>query len=496
MKHEKIGIKWKIFIYMLSFIAVLLALLWIFQTIYLDDFYKMIKQNEIDEALEHVEAIIDADDMTEGLELVSTSYDICVLVTDMYGNELYSLDRNKQCYIHKMRRDERISLIGNAVLNGGAYEETVAASNNLDGMGMEPNPDINDRFDWYWPDKGHRLEQMITAESLVKVKIFDRSDGTEIAVMLNTVITPVDATIQTIRVQLVYISVIMVAMALIIAFIIAWRISKPIVKINESAKKLGTGDYSVKFEGDNYKEIAQLSATLNHATAELAKAEGLQRELLANVSHDLRTPLTMITAYSEVMRDLPGENTPENVQVVIDEAKRLTNLVNDLLDISKLQSGVAELELKEYDLTESIESVIGRYAKFMEQNGYVINFEYDRHVSVEADEYKIYQVIYNLVNNAINYTGEDKTVTVKQHVVGSIVRIEVADTGQGIAKEELENVWERYYKVDKSHKRAVMGTGLGLSIVKNVLRLHNAQFGVISEKDQGSIFWFELKIKS
>jgi signal transduction histidine kinase len=203
----------------------------------------------------------------------------------------------------------------------------------------------------------------------------------------------------------------------------------------------------------------------------------------------------MITAYSEVMRDLPGENTPENVQVVIDEAKRLTALVNDLLDISKLQSGVAELELKEYDLTESIQSVMDRYAKFMEQNGYVINFSYDRHVHVYADEYKIYQVIYNLVSNAINYTGADKTVTVTQKVAGDIVRIEVSDTGVGIAKEELENVWERYYKVDKTHKRAVMGTGLGLSIVKNVLKLHKARFGVMSEEEKGTTFWFELKAK-
>ena len=250
----------------------------------------------------------------------------------------------------------------------------------------------------------------------------------------------------------------------------------------------------MKFDGTSYKEIAQLSDTLNHTTQELAKAEGLQRELVANVSHDLRTPLTMITAYAEVMRDLPGENTPENVQVVIDEAKRLTSLVNDLLDVSKLQAGVTELDAKEYDLTESIESVLLRYSKFLEQNGYTIDFEYDRHVMVVADEYKIYQVIYNLVNNAINYTGDDKLVVVRQRVLGSIVRIEVIDTGKGIAPEEINNVWERYYKVDKNHKRAVMGTGLGLSIVKNILKLHNFKYGVNSQLDKGTTFWFEVKL--
>ena len=220
----------------------------------------------------------------------------------------------------------------------------------------------------------------------------------------------------------------------------------------------------------------------------------MSRELIANVSHDLRTPLTMIIAYAEVMRDLPGENSPENVQVVIDEAERLTNLVNDLLDISKLQAGVMQKNAAVYNLTESIEAVLERYNKLKEKDGYSILFEYDRKVCVEADEYKIFQVIYNLINNAINYTGEDKTIWVRQLIKGDSVRIEVTDSGEGIAKDALPYVWDRYYKVDKTHKRAVMGTGLGLSIVKNVLELHDAKYGVESELGKGSTFWFELKI--
>lgn len=489
MKVRKIGIKWKIFIYMLGFIGVLLALLWIFQTMYLDEFYKMIKKNELENAFSNVETILGADDMTEGLELVASRYDICVVVVDQYGNEMYSSEQNTQCYVHKMRRDEIIKLINKAAQNDGTYSETIKG----DDISVQM-PSRDNMFDWFVPDRFHGVGEMVASESIIKINLYERADGMKMAVIINSVITPVDATVQTIRVQLVCISVIMVILALIMAIIISYKVSKPIVKINKSASRLGKGDYTVTFDGQGYKEIAQLSDTLNYATIELAKAEGLQRELLANVSHDLRTPLTMITAYSEVMRDLPGENTPENVQVVIDEAKRLTTLVNDLLDISKLQAGVAELELKVYDLTESIQSVIDRYAKFMEQNGYKIKFDFDRHVTVYADEYKIYQVIYNLVNNAINYTGEDKTVIVTQRVAGSIVRIEVADTGAGIAVEELENVWERYYKVDKSHKRAMMGTGLGLSIVKNVLKLHHAQFGVSSKENEGTIFWFELKV--
>lgn len=489
--------------YLLGFTAVLLILLWVFQTVYLEDFYKRIKTNELENAFENIQSVIDDEDMESSIELIGSSYDICILVTDEYGNKLYSSEQNMQCSIHKLRPDELKNMIAFARNNGGTY--SVKKENQIrdffkpdgtseSGLSADKNEGTVINGGTSYPvDKFHNMPDMKESESIIRVDIMKKSDGSEIVVMINTIITPVDATVHTLRIQLIYISVIMVILALLLAIVISWRISKPIIKINDSAKRLGKGDYDVRFEGTDYKEIAQLSDTLNQATQELAKAEGLQRELVANVSHDLRTPLTMITAYAEVMRDLPGENTPENVQVVIDEAKRLTNLVNDLLDVSKLQAGATKLELKEYDLTQSIESVLLRYSKFLEQNGYTINFEYDRHVTVVADEFKIYQVIYNLVNNAINYTGDDKLVTVRQKVTGSIVRIEVIDTGRGIEPEELENVWERYYKVDKNHKRAVMGTGLGLSIVKNILKLHNFQYGVSSIPDKGTTFWFELK---
>jgi signal transduction histidine kinase len=193
------------------------------------------------------------------------------------------------------------------------------------------------------------------------------------------------------------------------------------------------------------------------------------------------------------MRDIPGENTPENIQVIIDEATRLTTLVNDLLDLSKLQSGVSEIRKEEFDITGNIKEILKRFSKLTEQDGYSILFEYRGNATVYADEYKIYQVIYNLIINAINYSGEDKTVIVRQIVHGNIVRIEIEDHGNGIAKDELDNIWDRYYKVDKNHKRAIQGTGLGLSIVQNILKLHEAKYGVHSTLGKGSIFWFELK---
>ena len=331
-------------------------------------------------------------------------------------------------------------------------------------------------------------------ESVIYVNVVS-IDGNERILFVNAQLTPVDATVNTLRAELVWITVIMIVLSLGIALLISRKVSRSLIGLNASAKEMAGGNFDVHFDGTDYREVAELSDTLNMTARELGKSERLRRELIANVSHDLRTPLTMIIAYAEVMRDLPGENSPENVQVVIDEAERLTNLVNDMLDISKLQAGVLEKNATVYNLTESIQSVFARYNKLKEQDGYKIDFSYGQMVMVEADEYKIFQVIYNLVNNAINYTGDDKQIWVRQIVrEDGYVRIEVTDSGEGIAPEALPYVWDRYYKVDKTHKRAVMGTGLGLSIVKNILELHDARYGVESEVGKGSTFWFELKV--
>ena len=286
----------------------------------------------------------------------------------------------------------------------------------------------------------------------------------------------------------------MIVIAFLLAAVISRGVSRSIIMLNDGAKKLAAGDYSVKFNSRDYMEVSELSDTLNHTATELGKTDSFQKELIANVSHDLRTPLTMIKGYAEVMRDIPGENTPENVQVIIDETERLTGLVNDMLDISKLKAGTITIEPEEYNITESIRHVLERYNKLREVEGYTIDFLYDDEVNIYADEQKMYQVLYNLVNNAINYTGDDKKVTVIQKVDGDVLRIEVKDTGDGVKQDDIPYVWDRYYKDKTAHKRAIQGTGLGLSIVKNVLELHGAKYGVSSIQGKGATFWFEIQI--
>ena len=295
--------------------------------------------------------------------------------------------------------------------------------------------------------------------------------------------------------QFGYIAAGVILVAIFFALLFSIRIAKPLERMTFAAEQMANGDYSVEFKGEGNRETKRLAKTLNYAVEQISKTDNLQRELIANISHDLRTPLTLISGYSEMMRDIPGENTPENSQLIIDETKRLTTLVNDMRDYSKYSSGVKNPTLNVFNLTDSVKKTMERYNEFVKMKGYSIDFEYDREVNVSADERMILQVLYNLLNNAINYTGEDKKVSISQTVTSSgNVRISIYDSGEGIPRDKLTDIWDRYYKVDKSHKRAVTGSGLGLSIVSKLLQLHGASYGVESTEGKGSCFWFELPI--
>ena len=277
--------------------------------------------------------------------------------------------------------------------------------------------------------------------------------------------------------------------------LISRRISSPIEDLTETAKEFGEGDYDVEFKAEGYKEIEELSIVLDDARNEVKKVTDLKKELIANVSHDLRTPLTMVKAYAEMIRDLSGDNPEKrekHCQIIIDEADRLSGLVNSILELSKLESGSQQLTKTSYSINEQIEDVLKRYTLMIEKDGYDISYDPDDDRSICADREKIGQVLYNFINNAINYTGDEKHIKIRQINKPGAVRIEVIDNGQGIPKDKLSEVFDRYYRGGKV-KRETVGTGLGLSICQEILKKHGFAFGVQSEEGKGSTFWFEAK---
>ena len=490
-KEEHIGNRWKMFAILVLFIVFVAFFIWFFQVRMLNYFYQETKFRELENTSDAISGVLDDTDKLK----------------DTVGE--YAEDFFLDIWVFEIREDTALPIINvngsgstmqpflvrrfpalydKAIENGGTYIAIVPMEHFKESLDLRILADNSGE-----PDSYPIYTAKVGTISTIYVSVYE-SGGKSYAVIQSADLTPVQTVAKTLRNQFLWIGIFLIFLALIMTAIMSKVITKPIVRMNAAAKELAKGHYGVEFHGKGYREISELAQTLNYASRELSKTDALQKELISNVSHDLRTPLTMIKGYSEVMRDIPGENNPENVQVIIDETERLSRLVNDMLDISRIQAGTRKPQYEAFSLTETVRSTMARYEKLTMQEGYRISFSADRDVSVYADRGMILQVVYNLINNAIHYTGEDKQVSVFQLVKGDTVRISVTDTGEGISEEEIPLIWDRYYKVDKVHKRAEIGTGLGLSIVKGVLELHGASYGVESTPGVGSTFWFELKI--
>ncbi len=305
------------------------------------------------------------------------------------------------------------------------------------------------------------------------------------------------STVSTMQLYLIIIGCIVLLLALSISYSFTQKLTRGMKSLSDNAVILSRGDFSAQFTNADYKELAQLSDTLNNLRDEVKKSGDFQREILANVTHDLKTPITMIKAYALMIREISGDDPvkrDKHLQVIIDESDRLTGLINDVLSVSKVNSNLMELNPKVFNLTEFLYGIINKFGYLQETQGYNFMVDIDPNLYTRADEEKIGQVIYNLLGNAANYTGEDKTVyiSLKKSMDGERIKFSVRDTGKGIEKEEIPNIWDRYYRSKKDHVRPVKGTGLGLNIVKVILTNHSFDFGVESELGNGSTFWVDF----
>ncbi len=498
-----VGISVKLFYYLALFTLFVLLVVWALQIGLLDYFYRDAKFKELDMTDRVITDTLQGhpQDLKHIVEEYGTEYLTCIRVFRVQGTTaipVADVDVSGDCLVHHMPEGFLAFLYNKASEEGGVYTAQFLPSEETQTTEITEHPPVDRKEDVGhitddWQDKLLTRTSVRIGVNTVRARLLTGGDNEKYLVILNSELEPLSTTVSTLQTQFWVIAVILLVGALVLSVLISRNISKPIQKMNRAAKRLAQGHYDADFEVSGYREVTELSDALTHASEELSKNDLLQKELLANISHDLRTPLTMIIGYSEVLRDLPGENTPENVQVIIDETQRLSNLVNDLLDLSKLQAGTRKLTLTRFDLTGLVQDTMVRYEKLTQKDGYRVEYTYDRQVNVVADQTMILQVIYNLINNAINYTGEDKLVRVTQQVFSTgRVRVSVTDSGVGIPADQIPLIWDRYYKIDKVHRRAMVGTGLGLSIVKHILEQHGTTYGVESKVGEGSTFWFEL----
>ncbi len=473
MKPTK-SLHYHIWKYFFIFVLIVLFLLWFFQIIFLGTFYESLKKENIIKISEEmlsdyykvVNQVDDEDIFLNKYDSSSHRNEFDYLIVD-YKNNIYlptnEFNKNPSILLDRFKLEQYILKLHLRTENSIIFTDF--------------SPQLNSKI--------------LTIGS----KIY--SDNEIVGYMfISTMISPITPTINILKQQLIYITIILICIGLLVSFFMSKSIVKPICTITKSADKLASGSYRVKFDGGKFDETQKLANTLNYASTEISKVDELQRDLIANVSHDLRTPLTMLKAYAEMIRDLSGDNPKkrlEHLNIIIDETDRLALLVNDMLDLSKLENGSVPLNISEFYITDILNDIIDKYKGLSKSMGYNIHFSADENVLVNCDLGKIEQVIFNLINNAINYTGDDKQVYVKQINDEDFVTISITDTGRGISEENLHLIFDKYYRGEKT-KREVMGTGLGLSIVKAILQKHNFPFGVQSKIDNGSTFWFKIKI--
>lgn len=428
------------------------------QILLLNYFYEIYKTNQLNDVVSNLKS---TDNLNiYKLEDIAYEYGICISVYKDGKINIVSNMYNQGC------------LIGDSK-TGTEYVKSFVESGKTESTTIFNNKRFNNK-------------------TLVKALKYNDS----VYIFLNSSIQPLDASIKLLKSQFLYISIIIFSISLIIGYFISRLISKPIVDISTEAKKLANGDFNVKFSTDSkIEEIGELASTLELAKNELSKTDELRRDLLANVGHDLKTPLTMIKAYAEMIKDFENmsiQKRNENLNIIIEETDRLNVLVSDILDLSKLQANTYELKIEEFDLDKLIRNVLKKYYILIDSEGYEFIYENEEPIMVKGDIKRIEQVIYNLINNAINYTGDDKKIYIELVNNKKKVIVKIRDTGKGIKKEDIKYIWNKYYHNEKKHKRNAFGTGLGLSIVKTILDSHNYKYGVDSKVNKGTTFYFEI----
>lgn len=469
------SLKWEIGKYLIIFCILTASIVFLFQIVLLQPMYEANKIKSIETVGSFVEKFIEDERLDEFVDYMQSQSDTCIMVyqSSSSGGMQGSIG-NRGCMISSITNSERAKFVTKAI-GSKNHSYLARVTNNSSDFGVDG--DQGDNFD-----------------TIVYTKIVNAADYSSI-IMVSGNITPLNATTETLASQMRYIALFMIVAVAILTLLMYRHIAKPIIGITSNAKQLPQGKYTIDPKTNRYKEAADLNNTLVQAANDIQKADKAKRDLISNVSHDLRTPLTMIGGYGEMMIDLPEEKTDENIQVIVDETKRLNALVNDLLDMSRLQDGRIVLHKKVFDISALLKTQLQKYDVYRMQEGYTIESELLDTIYVNADKKRIEQVINNFLNNAVNYGGEAKHIIVREIKKENTVRIEVQDFGEGIDPEDLDNIWDRYYKVDKEHVRVANGSGIGLNIVKQLLELHGVPYGVKSSKGKGSTFYFEMPIE-
>lgn len=473
MRRKVRPFKTKLCMYFLIYAAVIFGILWLLQSVFLQGFYnRMLIRNTKAAAKEIAES---GPDM-EKTDLLALENSLFVYITDREGNLVYSTDSYKSDYAHSAQDSRNGS--ENPYLKEEELDYQKAAYRSL--------PDGYESFLAELDQNGSPMEKKYGTQYVYGQYLQDN-----LVLFVGVTLNPVGAAARIIRVQLLTVTGLALAFAVLLAFLIARRFAEPISFLSGQAARLGGDDYHAGGRDGFCAETDRLGEILDRTDQRLREAKSYQRDLLANISHDLRTPLTMIRGYAESIRDFGGEEEQrtEDAGIIIRESDRLGALVNEILEYSELQAN-GEMEMETVNMSELVTKVAAQFEPLFRANGGAVRKEIAPELTVRGNASRLQRAVYNLLDNAIRHTKEREGIEITLCKKGDGVRLEVSDHGGGIPAEQLPHIWEKYYTYRQRGQQGV--SGLGLAIVRQIVTLHGGRCGVETEEGVGSTFWMEV----
>lgn len=289
-----------------------------------------------------------------------------------------------------------------------------------------------------------------------------------------------------------------IILSVILGFFLSRYITRPLREVSQVARRIAEGDFEERVRIKSRDELGQLGETFNYMTQQLEDYEKMRREFVANVSHELRSPLTSIQGFMDALIEGKSRDEQEKVKylsIIQKETNRLSKLVNELLDLSRFDAQVVHFDMEAFPITTVINRATASLKPQLDEKNLTVKTVIPKDLpNCYGDEDRIEQVVHNLLQNAIRYSPKGEKILISARLLIDELLVEIADNGPGIPREELPRVWERFSRVDKARSRGKGGTGLGLAIVEEIIKKHGGQVTVESEPGEGAVFGFTLPI--
>ncbi|MBR5712709.1 MAG: HAMP domain-containing histidine kinase [Lachnospiraceae bacterium] len=516
MKTKTGSFRFKLWTYFAAFTAVIFLVLWLLQTVFLQGLYEsMIIRNVKSSAKKIVEktsSCTNEDEVSAYIDSLAYDDTLLVYITDVNFTKRYSSNLYKKPQdVERVNRGQR-----------GKNNRDFLPLNRPDDAPQDSRPDGKPADQGYWTQQSDEslpipffyidyMNQLAASgedsfesrmeDMYVYAMYLDDYCGAGRSVLyLTTTITAVGSSVRVLRVQLLWVT----GLSLLLGFALSWfmarKFSAPVNRLSKKAALLGDREYSEDFPRGFCDELDNLSDTLDRTNGKLNASRTFQTELMANVSHDLRTPLTMIKGYAEMINDISWEDRDqcrEDMQVIVKEADRLTALVNEILVYSELQSIDSFADTSDVDLSGVVRSVVNSFSTLCKPEGITVESDIVDDICVRGSRSHLERAVFNLAENAARHTGESKRIRIALSQSGSealsdsgadakYARIDVTDYGEGIAESDLPHIWERYYTARQRGGKGV--SGLGLAIVKQIATIHGGRCFVVSHPNEGSTF--------